>query len=308
MARLVMPVPTREEMRRGIFYMIAAVFVFAVVNVLVKYEEATYPVTQVVFFRCAFSLIPCSVLIASHGGLRVLRTNRLLEHFGRGTLQFISTVFIFLAYHLMPLADAVAITFSAPIFLTILSIPMLGEQVGRHRWAAVAAGFLGILIMVPPGASVLSAGAALALGNAAISASVTIALRRMSLTEQSTTLVSYQTLVTTALSILLLPFGWMTPTWIDGLALAALGLCSGVGQFLWTQAFRYTPAAVCAPFSYTAMIWAIVFGYLVWGDVPTPLLLLGAALVAASGIYILYRETIRHRAKAPAPSPAPGGD
>lgn len=308
MSKVVMPVPSREEIRHGIFYMIASVLVFAVVNALVKYLEDDYPVSEVVFFRSVFALLFALALLTRHGGFPTLRTRRLPEHVGRGALQFVSMVCIFIAYHLMPLADAVAITFSSPLFLTLLSIPVLGEKVGRHRWGAVLVGFVGILIMVRPGAGVLSVGALLALVNAGFGASVTIALRRMSLTERPVTLVTYQALVASVLSVAILPFGWVTPTWQGALGLAAVGLISGVGQILWTQAFKLAPAAVLAPFSYTSMIWSIGLGFFIWGDVPTALLLAGSAVVVASGLYILYRETRRPSVKPASLAPAPGSD
>jgi drug/metabolite transporter (DMT)-like permease len=288
-----MPAPTREEVRRGIAYMAASVFMFSMVNALVKWQVATYPVNEVVFFRCLFSLIPCLVLVAMGGGLRVLRTNRLREHVGRAIVQFAGMTCIFTAFGMMPLADAVAITFSSPLFLTVLSIPLLGEKVGPYRWGAVLVGFVGVLVMVHPGSGTVGLGALLALANAFLSASVTIAMRRMSLTEPSATLVTYQVVVTTILAALLLPTGWVAPRWADLPALATIGLCSGVGQYWWTQAFRFAPAAICAPFSYSQMIWALGLGFLVWGDVPGPALVLGAVIVAASGLFILYRETIR---------------
>ncbi|HUK06985.1 MAG TPA: DMT family transporter [Stellaceae bacterium] len=294
-----MPEPSREEIRRGILYMVASVLVFATANAMVKYAEAVYPATEVVFFRCAFSLIPCLVLIASHGGFKVLRTRRLPEHIGRGVMQFLSTIAIFISFHLMPLADVAAITFSSPLFVTVLSIPALGEKVGPHRWAAVLLGFIGVLIMARPGAGSMSYGALLALANAALGASITIAMRRMTLTEPSITLVSYQAIVTTALSLIVLPLDWVTPDLFGALNLMAIGICSGVGQFLWTQAFRFAPAAVCAPFNYTSIIWAMGFGFFIWGDVPTPMLVFGAAVVASSGLYILYRETIRQASQRP---------
>ena len=295
--RFVMPIASREEIRAGIFYMIASVFVFSVINAVVKWEAARYPLNEVVFFRCVFALLPCLALLAASGGFRQLRTQRLKEHIGRGVMQFISMLCIFTAFGLMPLADAVAISFSSPLFLTILSIPLLGERVGRHRWAAVLVGFLGVLVMIRAGGGfgggLASTGAVLALLSALIGASVTIAVRRMTLTEASITLVTYQALVTTVLSAALLPLAWTTPAWQDVLAMAAIRLCSAVGQFWWTQAFRFAPAAVAAPFSYLAMIWALLLGYFVWGDMPTPLLLAGAVVVAASGLYILYREAVR---------------
>jgi drug/metabolite transporter (DMT)-like permease len=172
----------------------------------------------------------------------------------------------------------------------------------------VLVGFVGILIMVRPGAGVLSVGALLALVNAGFGASVTIALRRMSLTERPVTLVTYQALVASVLSIAILPFGWVAPSWQGAIGLAAVGIISGLGQILWTQAFKLAPAAVLAPFSYTSMIWSIGLGFFIWGDVPTALLLAGSAVVVASGLYILYRETRRPSVKPASLAPAPGSD
>jgi drug/metabolite transporter (DMT)-like permease len=306
--RFAMPIPSREDIRRGIFYMISAVLVFSLINAGVKWETVRYPLGEIIFLRCVFSLIPCFAVLAASGGWRLLRTRRLKEHIGRGVMQFISIVSIFAAFAVMPLANAVAITFSAPLFLTLLSIPMLGERVGRHRWAAVLVGFLGVLLMLATrdgfGEGLVSTGALLALLSASLSASVTIAVRRMTLTEATPTLVTYQALITLLLSALLLPFGWVTPRWDDLMLLAGVGICSGIGQYWWTQAFRLAPAAVAAPFSYLAMIWALVLGYAVWGDMPTPSLLAGAVVVAASGLYILYRETVR---RVPTAAAVPAG-
>ncbi|HXZ00053.1 MAG TPA: DMT family transporter [Stellaceae bacterium] len=301
--RFVMPVPSREEVRVGIFYMLATVFIFTVINALVKWEAARYPLGEVVFFRCALSLLPCFALVAGNGGLRLLlRTRRLKQNVLLGILQFISLMLIFAAFAMMPLADVVAISFSTPLFLTLLSIPLLGERVGLHRWMAVLAGFAGVLLMIRAGGGlgggVASTGALLVLASAAIGAVVTIAVRRMTLTEPSPVLVTYPALVTAALSLTLLPFGWTVPDWQDALLLAAIGLGSGIGQYWWTQAFRFAPAAVAAPFSYLSMIWSMGLGYLFWGDVPTAMLIAGAAVVAASGLYILYRETLRRRPQA----------
>ena len=303
-----MPTPTQDEVRRGIAYMIVSVFIFAIVNALVKWLVADYPVTQVVFFRCVFALVPCIVLVPTHGGFACFRTKRLRDHILRAGWQFTSMICIFTAFRMMPLADAVAIQFASPLFLTVLSIFLLGERVGIHRWSAVLVGFAGVLIMIQPGPGMFESGALFALVNAVMSASVTIAMRRMSLTESTTTLVVYQGIVTALLSICLLPFGWINPTWPDLALMIGVGVCSGAGQYCWTQAFRFAPAAVAAPFSYTSMIWALSLGFLLWGDVPTPMLLVGAAVVAGSGLYILYRETVRRRtAAAPTTSPVQTG-
>jgi drug/metabolite transporter (DMT)-like permease len=234
-----------------------------------------------------------------------LRTKRLHQHVTRSVLQFVSMVCIFTAFGLMPLADATAITFASPLFLTMLSIPLLGEQVGIYRWSAVIVGFVGVLIMVQPGPGLLHSGALFPLANALINACVTIAIRRMTLTESSTTLVFYQTLVTGLIGLALLPFFWVTPDLVDLALFSATGLLSGIAQFWWMQGCRYVPAAVAAPFSYTSMIWSLALGYLVWSDVPSAAVLAGAAIVIASGLYILYRETVRRVPKPPLPASGP---
>src|SRR5262249_34404924 len=157
--------------------------------------------------------------------------------------------------------DAIAITFSSPLFLTVLSIPFLGEQVRIHRWSAVIVGFVGVMIMLPPSAGILQGGALFALTNAVMNAALTIAVRRMSVTEASTALVLYQTLVTALIGLALLPFFWTTPSLGDVALFAATGLLSGTGQYWWTQAYRFLPAAVAAPFSYTSMVWSLILGY-----------------------------------------------
>jgi drug/metabolite transporter (DMT)-like permease len=299
MTGFVMPAPTREEVRRGILYVIASIFVFALTNALIKWLVVRYSVVEVIVFRSTFALIPCLYLIATHGGVLALRTKRLHQHISRSLLQFVSMLCIFTAFGLMPLADAVAITFASPLFLTMLSIPLLGEQVGVYRWSAVIVGFIGVLIMVQPGPSIVQSGALLPLANALINACVTIAIRRMTLTEASTTLVFYQTLVTGVFGLVLLPFFWVTPDLVDLALFSATGLLSGVAQFWWMQGCRFVPASVAAPFSYTSMIWSLALGYLIWSDVPSATVLAGAAIVIASGLYILYRETVRRIAKPP---------
>ena len=143
MSQFHMPTPSVDEVRRGIAYMIVSVFIFAIVNALVKWLVADYPVTQVVFFRCVFALLPCAVLVMASGGWAKLRTTRLRDHALRAAAQFTSMVCAFIAFGMMPLADAVAIQFASPLFLTVLSIFLLGERVGIHRWSAVLAGCLG---------------------------------------------------------------------------------------------------------------------------------------------------------------------
>jgi drug/metabolite transporter (DMT)-like permease len=282
---------SRDEVGRGIALACAAVLVFSAVNALAKWQAASYPISEIVFFRSLFALIPVLFLAARDGLARSLKTSMPGAHLMRSLIWFVSVYCTFAAYYLLPMADAAAISFSAPLFLTALSALVLGEHVGIHRWSAVAAGFLGVLVMVRPGVGVFQWGALFALGNAVCFAFGSLAVRQMASTERSTTIVFYTMLLATLLSGLTLPFLWATPTAVDLATMTAMGLLGGVGQLLVVQAFHHAPASAVAPWNYSAMIWASLLGWIAWSEVPDQKLLLGAAIVIGSGLYLLHRET-----------------
>lgn len=304
---LARPDADARNVRRGIFYVLGAVLLFSAANVLVKWTVASYPINEVVFFRNAFALIPAFVLVAANGGLRSLHTKRPTAHLLRGLLGVAAMATLFLSFQMMPLADATAISFVQPLFLTALSVPFLGERVGPYRWSAVIVGFIGVLIMIQPGADSLESGAVIGLASAFLMACAFVLVRRLSTTESSSAIVFYFAVISTVASALALPLGWLTPTLPDFGLLALLGLAGGTAQYLMTQAFRLAPAAVIAPFNYTSMIWAALFGYLIWGDLPTIALLAGGGVVMASGLYILYRETYRRADTVMKTLRSPGG-
>lgn len=283
----------QDHIPRGIFYMVGSTLLFAGVNALVKWEVALYPVGEVAFFRSLFALIPCYLLILPRTGFGVLRTQRWPDHAKRAASQFCSMMCIFLAFQLMPLAGAVAISFSAPLFTTLLSILILKERVGPHRWSAVVVGFLGVLFVTKPGAGTLQLGAMFALANAVLISTVAIAIRRMSLTESTETLTIYQLSLITVFTALLLPFGFAVPSLKDALYMAAAGLANGIAQYWWTRSLHLAPPSAVVPFNYLSLVWAMIVGYLIWGDRPTGELLIGAAIVVGSGLYIFWREAVR---------------
>ncbi len=290
--------PRREQIPRGILYMVASSILFAGVNALVKWEVALYPAGEVAFFRSLFALIPCYLIILPRTGLGVLRTERRLDHVKRALSQFSSMMSLFLAFQLMPLAGAIAISFSAPLFTTLLSIVVLKEKVGVHRWSALCVGFLGVLVVTKPGAGSCHPGALFALANAVLISTVAIAIRRMSATESTETLTFYQLTLITVFTALLLPFGFTLPAWTDAMFMALAGLANGVAQYWWTKALHLAPPSAVVPFNYLSLVWATIIGFLVWGDRPTRDLLIGSAIVVGSGLYILWRETVRRRARA----------
>ncbi len=296
--------PRHDRVPLGILYMVASSVVFAGVNALVKWEVALYPVGEVAFFRSLFSLVPCYLLILPRTGLAVLRTEHPVAHVKRALSQFCSMTSLFLAFQLMPLAGAIAISFSAPLFTTLMSILILKERVGVHRWSALLLGFAGVLLVARPGPSLLHSGALFALANAVLISTVAIAIRRMSLTESTETLTFYQLTLITLFTALLLPFGFALPAWKDALFLALAGLGNGVAQYWWTKSLHLAPPSAVTPFNYLSLVWATIIGFLVWGDAPTRRLMLGSAVVVGSGLYILWRETVRRRERAAGPAAA----
>ncbi|HWB48928.1 MAG TPA: DMT family transporter [Stellaceae bacterium] len=283
----------RNQIPRGIFFMVLSTVLFAGVNALVKIEVARYPVGEVAFYRALFALVVVSVIILPKGGIAVFRTRRYLAHLQRGVSQFGSMTCMFFAFSLMSLGAAVAISFAAPLFTTLLSIVVLKERVGIHRWSALVIGFVGVIIVTEPGRGSFQLGALFALANAVLISSVAVAIRRMSATESTETLTMYQMIVITVCTLFLLPFGFKPPTWLDAGTMAIAGLGNGVAQYWWTRALTLAPPSAVVPFNYLSLVWATLLGFAIWGDVPTPHLLAGAAVVVASGLYILWRETLR---------------
>ena len=283
--------------------MVASTVMFAGVNAIVKWELAFYPVGEVAFFRSLFAFAAVCLLILPRTGFAVLRTSRYREHLQRGLSQFGSMSCMFLAFRVLSLGSAVAISFSAPLFTTLLSIVVLKERVGIHRWSALIVGFVGVLVVTHPGAGTLNAGAVFALGNAILISSVAVAIRRMSATESTETLTLYQMTVITVCTLFVLPFGYVAPAWYDAVALAVAGIGNGIAQYWWTRSLSLAPPSAVVPFNYLSLVWATILGFAIWGDVPTPSLLLGSIIVVASGLYILWRETLR-RPRRPATSTA----
>lgn len=279
---------------RGIAFMCAAALAFTIVDALVKWLTTSYPTMELVFFRGLFAFIPILALVARSGGVSAVRTYRPAAHMLRSTFALVAMMTSFFAFTHMPLADVIAIGFSAPLFVTGLSVLLLGEKVGIRRWSAVLVGFVGVLIMVRPGGAI-GWPAWAALLAALCMAGSAIVIRTMSDTERSVTIVFYNTLTIMSAGAITLPFTWVTPAAADWPALVALGVCGGVGQLCLTEAYRSAPVSVVAPFNYSAILWATLFGFAIWGDVPNLPLIAGAALVISSVLYLLHRETVVKR-------------
>lgn len=279
-----------DNILAGIACMLGATLMFAASNAIAKLQVATYPVGEVMFFRSATSLIFCSAFVLPTAGLSVFATKRWRAHFARGLSQSVSQTFTVIALALMPLAGATAIGFSAPLFSALIAILWLKERADAWRVGALGLGFLGVLIIARPGADAFQVGALFALANAVMYGSVTVAVRGMTKTESTLTLLMWQMVTVAVFHSLLLAFGFVAPSRSDGALFLACGAANGVAQFLWTRALSLAPATAVSPFYYLLLVWALPIGFFVWGDAPTLPLLAGSSIVVASGLALLWRE------------------
>jgi drug/metabolite transporter (DMT)-like permease len=281
----------KEHVPLGILYMVGATIVFSASSACSKWLVATYPPGEVLFTRSVVSLIACAAVILPTTGLTVFRTTRLRHHVARSFSQFISQSCLIIAFSLMPLAGAIAINFSAPLFAALVSIVLLKEKVGLARWSALLVGFVGVLIVTNPGAEAFQIGALFALTNAILYGTVTAAVRGMTATESAPTLTLYQIVLLTGFFAVVAPFGFIMPTFEHWGLIVFNGLANAIGQYWWTKSLHLGPASAVAPFFYLSLVWAVLIGFLVWGDIPTVELLIGSAIVVASGLFLLWRES-----------------
>lgn len=253
--------------------------------------ERGVPLFEVLLFRALFGFVPLGLYIWWLGGPKILRTRRPMGHLVRSLIGLTGLICSISALRHLPLTESLAIQFSAPIVMTALSAVMLRESVGAHRWGAVLIGFIGVLVMVRPGGhSVDIVGVGFALAATLCTASAAIAVRQMSDTEHAATMVFYATLAALIPALIGSALNWVTPDPTTFALLVAAGVLGSVGQMLITEAVKRAPVNVVAPFDYAQLLWATVFGFLIWGDVPGSWTIGGAVIVAASGLYILHRD------------------
>jgi len=290
----------------GIVLMLAGVAGFAVMDAIIKWLTADYPVPQVVALRSWFGLPLLCMLALRGGGLKSLRTRRPMVHIGRYSLVLILSFSFFWGLSQMKLVDAIAISFAAPIFIAVFSVLLLKEPVGLHRWAAIGVGFCGVLVMLRPGMGVFLWASLVVLGSVLAYALLMITTRAFKSTESTAALMLYPQLGISLTGIVVAPLFWVTPNLGDLGLFALAGLFGSVGVMCLTHAFRLAPVATVTPFEYSALIWATLLGYLLWDELPDSYTLIGAGIVISSGLYIVYRETIKvGRARPQLPSMSP---
>jgi drug/metabolite transporter (DMT)-like permease len=284
---------------KAISLKVASALIFAVMSVLVRYLGAAYPVGQVVFFRSAFAIVPVVVIYAWRRELEAaVRMGRPFGHAGRGLTAIGGMFCNFSALARLPIVDATAISFAAPLITVAMAALWLKERVRIYRWSAVIIGFAGVLVMLLPhldvSGSAAAAGAAvgafLGLAGAFFNAGSIIQTRHLTKSETTSSIVFYFSLICALAGLVTWPFGWNTPSGTELSALIGIGLCGGLGHIVLTESYRWAPASLVAPFEYTSMLWALVLGYVAFGELPTALGFLGAAIIAGAGLFVIWRE------------------
>ena len=291
-------VPNLSSQLKGILFLIISGAILSFTDGLAKFLTGTLVIGEIVFFRACFVLIPILIIITLRGGFSTLKIHNWRAHLMRAGCVIITTFLFLAATRNLPLADAVAILFASPIFITAMAPFALGERVGWRRWFAVLMGFMGVLVMVRPGSNPFVFSALLALAATFCLSVRDIITRSMSGEESTSAIMLVSTgcilisgLISWPLGYIIPALGeWRPPTIQEFYLLAMTGILQGVGQYFMVSAFLLAEAVVVVPFRYFSLIFAALFGYLIFGDVPQPSMLAGALVVIGSGIYIFQRE------------------
>jgi drug/metabolite transporter (DMT)-like permease len=307
------PMPPQRPLV-GILFKVASAFAFSCMGALVKIvgslsePSSAFPVGQVVFCRSFFALVPVFVWMAMVGKLpTAFATTNRYGHIKRGLVGSLGMFCGFAGLTALPLPDATAISFAAPLFSVVLAALLLGEVVRLYRWTAVLIGFCGVIVMLWPhlsadalslsGSDARARGAFFSLCGAICAAFAMIEVRRLTATESTAAIVTYFSLMTTTFGMMSVLGGAFDPKWAwvlpdarQALFLVLTGVMGGFGQIFLTESYRRAPASMVAPFDYTGMIFALLWGYFLFGDLPDTLVLIGAAIVSGAGIYVILRE------------------
>jgi len=275
---------------RAILLVFVAVAVLTLQDAVIKWLSQRYPVIEILFIRSVMMLPVIVATAIATGQLRRLRTRRHGAHLLRVVLNFLAFITYFGALRLMPLADTLAIVFSAPLFIVLFSALFLKEQVGRWRWSAVALGFVGVLVMIKPGTSMLDWPVMLALMSSVFYALWMLTTRTMAVDESSLAMLFYAAAFFVVAGGIMVPFVWVTPTGEDLLVMATVSVVAMVGLLMLIHAYRLAQASILAPFDYTSMVWAVLLGWFVWNELPDAWVLSGTLLVVLAGLVIVHRE------------------
>ena len=278
--------------------MCLAVVCFSGIDTTAKYLNTQMDTVQVVWARYVFAFLGALIISNPISHPELMRTKRPVLQLVRSFLLLFATGANFVALQYLRLDQTVTIGFSTPLMVAALAGPFLGEWVGPRRWAAIVVGFLGVVVITRPGFGGIHWAAFLCFTTMIAYAVYIIITRILSYSDSSATTLFYSNLVGAAAVSLIVPFFWTTPThWLNMVLMVFMGACGSIGHYLLILAYRHAPTSVVAPFIYTQIVSAIAVGYIFFGDLPDRWTLIGAAIVIASGLYLLNRERIRGRAK-----------
>ncbi|MEZ4630471.1 MAG: DMT family transporter [Deinococcales bacterium] len=294
---------------QGIIFLVLAMFILSLQDIAIKWIGGAYPVLEIVLFRNLMAL-PCTLLLFRfEGGRGLPSTQRHVLEYLRGLLLFVSFTTYMMGLAALPLAEVGAIRNSAPLMITLLSVLLLGEVVGPCRWVALFIGFIGVLLIIRPGANTFNIGSVFILLTTLTYALNVIVTRQLRTTDSSATMAFYSTLIYLLAAAMLAPLtiligevphahpslafllrAWARPTLIDLGIMFGLGLVWASGMYLIARAYTLAEASAAAPFEYVALLFSVLWGMTIWGEIPTWATYLGAFLTIASGLYLLYRE------------------
>jgi len=277
--------------------MFLSVCTFSVMDLLVKWSS-DYPTGEVLFFRGFFGLLPTYFLIPKNKLKTFYTTTRSKEHLFRCLMGLMALIAIVVALRELPLAVVVSLSYAAPLFITVLSIFLLSEKVGIFRWLAVLIGFIGVIIIAEPGFKGMNYLYFLPLIFCIGMAFVTITIRKLSTTEPIWLISIFFTITISIAGLATIPMGWVMPNFQDFILLALIGVTGGSANLFLTQSYKLSEVSLVAPLKYLALIFAIIFGYLIWNEIPTIKTLIGASLVIFASLIIFKRE-IYHKQKIP---------
>jgi drug/metabolite transporter (DMT)-like permease len=286
---------TRNQL--GFLYMFLSVCTFSVMDLLVKWSS-DYPTGQVLFFRGFFGLLPTYFLIPKHKLKTFYITKRPKEHLFRCLMGLIALIAIVIALRKLPLAVVVSLSYAAPLFITVLSIFLLSEKVGIFRWLAVLIGFLGVIIIAEPGFKGMNYLYFLPLIFCIGMAFVTITIRKLSTTEPIWLISIFFTITISIAGLATIPMGWIMPNFQDSILLVLIGVTGGSANLFLTQSYKLSEVTLVAPLKYLALLFAIIFGYFIWNEIPTTKTLIGSSLVVLASL-IIFRREIYHKQKIP---------
>ena len=281
---------------RGIACVLVAGFCLTLQDAVVKWLTGGYPVGEILAIRGSFAMIFATFLVSRHGGLLALRLPHITGQIIRIACVVLGTFCFVTATKHLPLATTLTITFAGPLIITAMAPYFLGELVGWRRWSAVVVGFAGVILIFRPGFGVIDWAMLLALTVAFTTAIRDVVTRRIAINSNAAGMLFFVLLSVTLAGYATMSAEWRIPSPRDFGLFALTGVMLGVAQLLMIVAFRYSEASLLAPFKYVGIVWATVLGFLIWGDLPGGWEIAGSALIIASGLYILHRETrVRQR-------------